>query len=63
MVEYFRCPERLAMLGSADSLPTDAGYFRFGDVIAYGRQAVGPLSKRPDGDLVDVSPGISSAAG
>ena len=63
LVEYFRCPEHLAALGTANPLPTNPGYFRFGDVIAYGRQAVGPPSARPDADLVDVSPGISSAEG
>lgn len=63
LVEYFRCPEHLAVLGTADPLPTDEGYFRFGDAIAYGRQNVGAPSPRPDGSLVDVSCGVSSADG
>ena len=63
LVEYFRCPEHLAVLGTADPLPPEAGYFRFGDAICYGRQGVGPPSPRPDGSLVDVSRGVSSANG
>jgi len=63
LVEYFRCPEHLAVLGTAHPLPPDEGYFRFGDTIAYGRQTVGAPSSRPDGSLVDVSRGVSSAEG
>lgn len=63
LVEYFRCPERLAVLGTADPLPLEAGYFRFGDAVCYGRQAVGAPSPRPDGNLVDASRGVSSAGG
>jgi len=63
LVEYFRCPEHLAVLGTADPLPADEGYFRFGDAICYGRQAVGAPSSRPDGGLADVSRGVSSADG
>jgi hypothetical protein len=51
------------VLGTADPLPPDKGYFRFGDGIAYGRQAIGPPSSRPDGSLVDISHGVSSAEG
>ena len=63
LVDYFRCPEHLAVLETADLLPPEAGYFRFGETVAYGRQAVGAPSPRPDGDLTDVSRGVSSAEG
>jgi hypothetical protein len=63
LVEYFRCPEHLAALGTAGPLPPDAGYFRFGEAIAYGRQAVGRASARPDGSLADGSFGVLSANG
>ena len=63
LVEYFRCPEHLAVLGTGEPLPDGAGYFRFGDAVAYGRQAVGMPASRPDGNLVDVSRGVSSAEG
>ena len=63
LVEYFRCPEHLAVLGTVGPLPADAGYFRFGDAICYGHQAVGEPASRPDGDLVDVTRGVSSADG
>ena len=63
LVEYFRCPEHLAVLGTADRLPPGEGYFRFGDAICYGRQAFGAPSPSPDGTLVDVSRGVSLAEG
>lgn len=63
LVDYFRCPEHLAALESADPLPAAPGYFRFGDAVCYGRQAVGESSSRPDGNLVDVSRGGSPANG
>ena len=63
LVEYFRCPEHVAVLGTGGPLPADAGYFRFGDAIAYGRQSVGRPSLRPEKDLVDVSGAVTSANG
>jgi hypothetical protein len=62
-VDYFRCPEHFAVLGPDDHLPLEAGYFRFGDAIGYGRQGVGDPSPRPDGALVDVSSGVFTANG
>jgi hypothetical protein len=63
LVEYFRCPEHMAVLGTADPLPSDVGYFRFADSICYGRQGVGTPSPIPNGSLVDVSSGVASARG
>jgi hypothetical protein len=63
LAEYFRLPEHAASLRTAGPLPEAAGYFRFGDVTAYGRQCVGPASPRPDNGAVDVSPAVTSDAG
>ena len=63
LVEYFRCPEHLAVLGTAEPLALESGYFRFGDAVCYGRQSVGPPSPRPDGSLVDVALGVTSSNG
>ena len=63
LVEYFRCPEPLAALGTAGPLPERPGYFKFGEAIAFGRQAAGEASPQPDGRLVDVLAGVSSVDG
>jgi len=55
LADYFRCPEHLGVLATADPLPTDKGYFRFRDAICYGRQAAGTPSPIPNAGLVDVS--------
>jgi hypothetical protein len=64
LVEYFRCPDSFAdLLATAEPLPSEPGYFRLGDTIAYGRQAVGAPSAIPNGALTDVSRGVSSSNG
>ncbi len=37
LVEYFRCPEHVAVLGVAEGLSQEPGYVRVGDVVCYGR--------------------------
>ena len=44
LVEYFRCPEHLAVLGMAEGLSDHAGYFRFGEALGYARHVAGPSS-------------------
>ncbi len=61
--EYYRCPDALAAFGTADPLHLEAGYFRFGDAVCYGRQAAGAPSQEADGNLVDVSAAVSSSGG
>ncbi|MFO7693217.1 MAG: hypothetical protein R6V57_09060 [Vicinamibacterales bacterium] len=63
LVEYFRCPEHVAVLGNGGPLPPDAGYFRFGEAICYGRQSAGEPSPDPVGNLVDVAGSVSVANG
>ncbi|MBA2354754.1 MAG: hypothetical protein H0V80_08820 [Acidobacteria bacterium] len=55
LVEYFRCSEHLALPRTADPLQPEQGYFRFGDVICYGRQAVGAAAPGTDHGIVDVT--------
>jgi hypothetical protein len=55
LVEYFRCPEQFAVTATADPLPPEPGYFRFGDAVGYGRQPAGAPSPVADGNLADVS--------
>lgn len=63
LVEYFRCPEHLAVLRTKRPLPASAGYFRFGETILYGCQAVGAPSSSARADLVDVSGSVSADHG
>ena len=62
LVEYFRCPETHAAFRAAGDLPSAAGYFRFGDAIAYGRQKAGSASATPTGALTDVGAAIGQAS-
>ncbi len=62
-VEYFRCPEHLAVFQTRGPLSDNPGYFRFGEAICYGRQGAGALSAHPKGSLVDVSASVSSLDG
>jgi hypothetical protein len=63
LVDYFRCPKHLAVLGNGGPLPAETGFFRLGDAIGYGRQSVGAPSSHVNGSLVDVSRGVSSSGG
>jgi hypothetical protein len=56
LVEYFRCPDHLAVLRTADALSPDPGYFRVGDAIGFGRAAVGSTATDVNDGLVDVAP-------
>lgn len=55
LVEYFRCPEHLAVLRTADALSPDPGYFKVGEAIGFGRAAVGATSPVFNDGLVDVA--------
>ncbi len=63
LVEYYRCPEQVALIGNGGPLPPDEGYFTFGGAVCYGRQSVGAPSPDPGGSLADVSGGVSVAGG
>ena len=51
------------MLETAAPLPRDAGYFRVGDAICYGRQSLRAPSPKPNGNLADVGAGVSAENG
>jgi hypothetical protein len=55
LVDYFCCPGHLATVATVDPLPPEAGYFRFGDAICYGRQSVGAPASKPTGRLAHVT--------
>ncbi len=42
--DYYRCPERHAQFGLKESLAEPNGYFRFGDIVCYGRRCGGRVS-------------------
>jgi hypothetical protein len=63
LVEYFRCPDHLAVLRTADALSPDPGYFKVGDAIGFGRAPVGSTSMEVDHRVVDVSPLVTARPG
>lgn len=63
LVEYFRCPEHLAVLRTTDTLSPDPGYFRIGAAIGYGRSAVGVPRPAVRHDLADVLPLVDASNG
>ena len=42
LVDYFRCPPDLALIGTAGDLSGTGGFFKFGDATAFGRVAGEP---------------------
>ena len=62
-VDYYRCPAEFASLGAQDGLGTRDGYFRFGDVVAFGRfVGAGPAEFATD-RLADVFDAVTISAG
>ena len=57
LVEYFRCPPDIVAMSLAGELSSDAGYFRFGPEICFGRTTVGERAFHPRGALYDARPG------
>jgi hypothetical protein len=50
LVDYFRCPPDLALIGTRAGLSTTDGFFRFGNAIGFGRLAGGlPATYVEDG--------------
>jgi hypothetical protein len=56
LVEYFRCPEDNVRMSVAGALSADAGYFRFGPEICYGRTTAGERASHARGALYDARP-------
>jgi glycosyltransferase involved in cell wall biosynthesis len=59
LCQYYRCPEQYISLALKGSVSEDAGYFRFGQDILYGRISGGRTVARPIGDLRDMLPECS----
>ena len=59
LVDYFRCPPNLALVGTRTGLSSTDGFFRFGDAIGFGRLAGGPPAMYADERLTDVSGNVS----
>lgn len=59
LIDYFRCPPNLALVGTRTALSSTDGFFRFGDAIGFGRLAGGPPAMYADDRLTDVSCNVS----
>jgi hypothetical protein len=55
LVDYFRCPPDLALVGTRTGLSAADGFFRFGDATAFGRVAGNPPTEFAADRLRDVS--------
>lgn len=55
LLERYLCPEQFIDIQPIGQLSDDAGYFRFGQNICYGRSASGYRTKRSDGALYDAT--------
>src|SRR5438093_4732939 len=61
ITDHYRCAETFADFDFSRHLPSQPGYFRFGEgTICYGRTAAGFLRSNPNDDLYDVLPDIQS---
>ena len=54
LADYFRCPPDLALVGTRTELSAADGFFKFGDVIAFGRVAGEPPAAYATDPLRDV---------
>ncbi len=55
LVDYFRCPPDLALVGTRTGLSSTDGFFKFGDAIGFGRLAGEPPATYADDRLTDAS--------
>ena len=55
LIDYFRCPPDLALIGTRTDLSTSQGFFKFGDAIGFGRLAGELPEPGVDGRLHEVS--------
>jgi hypothetical protein len=62
-VDYFRCPADFGVLGAQSGLGTRDGYFRFGDVVAFGRFAGGSPAEYATDRLADIFDGVTFSGG
>jgi hypothetical protein len=55
LTDYFRCPSEFATFRTAREVSSEEGYFAFGDAVAYGRRARGPVRPSPVRPLDDAA--------
>ena len=55
LVDYFRCPPDLALVGTRTGLSSTDGFFKFGDAIGFGRLAGGLPAAYANDRLIDAS--------
>jgi hypothetical protein len=60
LVDRYRCPEAFLRLELAGNLSPDAGYFRLGSLVCYGRSAAGYRTTATGGPLYDVLPHLET---
>src|SRR5688572_25766281 len=58
LVDYFRCPPNLALVGTQTGLSSTDGFFKFGDAIGFGRLAGELPATYADDRLADVSASV-----
>jgi hypothetical protein len=63
LIDYFRCPPDLALIGTRTDLSTAQGFFKFGDAIGFGRLAGELPEPGVDGRLNEVSGHVRSRDG
>ncbi len=54
--EYYRCPEQYSSFASNGAVSKESGYFKFGNIILYGRTYGSAPAGSPDHHLRDVLP-------
>jgi hypothetical protein len=62
-LDYYRCPADEAVIGTQPGLSERDGYFRFGDVVAFGHVAGGRPAEHVTEPLCDVSDAVTTADG
>jgi hypothetical protein len=59
LAEHLRCPADLVAYRVPDELSGNAGFFRFGGAICYGKSSSGTVAASPSGPLYDVSQDVA----
>jgi len=61
--DYFRCPEHLAALVAGGPVQGEAGFFRFGDAVCYGRAVAAAPVESASEKMADVAPAACADGG
>jgi hypothetical protein len=63
LADYFRCPPDLALVGTRTELSSADGFFKFGDVIAFGRVAGEPPAAYATDPLINLATHVTTDHG